>query len=104
MLLALLAITPVSGCSFLSGPTGDCDRVEGTLCAAAQAEAETSGLFLEAGQQVVSWRVRPTAAASCPGGMEPLVDVVFELRNPTASVTISVGQLSDRSTLAVCTY
>jgi hypothetical protein len=101
--LAFLAITSASGCSLLPDPTGVCDGVGDTLCAAAYAEAETRGLFLEAGQQVVSWRVRPTAAEDCPGGVDPLVDVVFELRNPTASVTISVGQLSNR-TLAVCSY
>lgn len=83
--------------------TASCQGVDPNLCAQARAEAEATGLFLASGQVVVGWTARPTSVKLCDGIIEPKVDVVFETRDPNATLTVTVGLLPD-GRLATCTY
>lgn len=103
--VALLASSvSAAGCSPLPRPTRDCGSISVGLCEAAHAEAVKHGLFLQAGQEVASWRVRSTSAQACAGGETPVADVTFELRSPTASVVVTIGQPANSNALTVCSY
>ena len=63
-------------------PGGDCGEVALALCQEAATLAFNFGLFLQPGQQVVSWRVREATYPGCASqGLEPKFDVIFELAN-----------------------
>ena len=92
----------LGGCGVFGIAAPQCDGVSAALCEAAHTEAEMHGLFLQQGERVVSWTVRPSAAKACPGVGPALADVQFKVE-PAGSVTVTVAE-TPNGALAVCTY
>ena len=91
---------PVS--STVPSASRDCDGFADQVCEAA-GTAALSAIFPAPGQHVVAWHVRPTTTKVCDGVVKPKFDVVFELEDPVAVITVTVGELPD-GRLSACSY
>jgi hypothetical protein len=91
------------GCGVSDAARPACDGVSEALCHAAHTVAEMHGLFLQPGQHVVSWTVRPSAAKACAETGPARADVKFKIDPPPGFVTVTVAETSNGA-LAVCLY